>query len=562
MKLFFPLFFILLLSGCQAISTKAPAFIEVSKAENTDDGINNENIETETVNDEEQDSEFSREDSNSEEITEVNHEEGEGLIYLVEKEVEPEVEITTDKNYKNIWLKLAEGFSFEVPDNARIAKQRDYYLSHPTYLDQVSKRAEPFLWLIVEQIEKNDLPLELALLPLVESTFDPYAYSSSGAAGLWQFMPVTGIRYGLKQDWWYDGRLDVVASTKSALQYMQVLHEYLGEDWLHAFAAYNSGEGRVERAVNKNKKEGKPVDYWNLSLPGETEKYVPKFLALIDILRNHKKYGITLPNIPNKKALTYVSIDSQIDLAYAADLANLSLAEIQLLNPAFKHWATSPNGPHKMLLPNVVAKKFTTELAKVNKNQRIKWDRYVVKSGDNLSLIAQNNKTTTSVLKQINDLNSASLKVGQPLLIPIASQSQQQNLSEKAQRSEAQESPLNTSNKKVLYTVVEGDTLWDISRRYKVTSKQIAKWNRLTSKHTLQLGQELTIWKKSSSNLAVKTTPVITYLVRSGDSLDGIALKFNVQTDDLVRWNNIQNSRYIQPGQKIKVYAEKGQSNT
>jgi membrane-bound lytic murein transglycosylase D len=573
MKLFIPLFFILLLSGCQTMSTTAPAAVQVSAATNVEQGVDtqndfNEEVQNESINTEEVEGtasnyQVSHQEPDTEE-TSNEVEQDEGLAYLVEKEVETETGTLSEKEYKNLWLKLAENFKFEVPDNDRVAKQRDFYLKNPTYLQQVSKRAEPFLWLIVEQIEKNDLPLELALFPIVESTFDPYAYSPSGAAGLWQFMPVSGIRFGLKQDWWYDGRRDVVASTRGALQYVQVLHQYLGEDWLYAFAAYNSGEGRIERAINQNKKQGKDTDYWSLDLPRETTEYIPKLLALVDILRNHEKYGIALPHIPNKKALTYVDVGSQIDLAYAAELADLSIAEIQLLNPGFKHWATSPNGPHKILLPNVVAKKFSTNLAQVSKSQRIRWDRYLVRAGDTLNLIAQRKQTTTAVLKQINDLDSTKLKVGQPLLIPIASESQQQSLSQQAQRFEQQESPSNTGNKKVLYTVVEGDTLWDISRRYKVTSKQIAKWNGLTTKHTLQLGQELTIWKQSTNTTTAKRQASINstiYSVRSGDSLDGIAQKFNVNTTDLARWNNIQSTQYIQPGQKIKVYLAANKSS-
>lgn len=534
MKLFFPLFFILLLSACQSTSFQTANFPEETI-------FNQERNELEEQDDEE------------------------GLTNLVEIESSQAIEGLSKKHYDNLWLKLAEGFDFEVPDNSRIAIQRDYYLRHPKYLQQVSKRAEPFLWLIVEQIEANNLPFELALLPVVESTFDPYAYSYAGASGLWQFMPISGARFGLRQDWWYDGRRDVYASTRGALRYMQILHRYLGNDWLYAFAAYNSGEGRVERAIAKNRKAGMPVDYWNLDLPKETEKYVPKFLALVDILRNHEKYDIDLPFIPNKQALTYVDIGSQIDLSYAAELAELSLAEVQLLNPAFNHWATSPDGPHKLLLPSVVAKEFSNKLAKVDKNKRIRWDRYRVKSGDSLSMIAQRNQTTTSVLKQINDLNSSFIKIGQPLLIPIASASQQQYLSLQAKRLQDQESSQQLTKKKVTHKVIEGDTLWDISRRYKVTSQQIAKWNGLKVKQTLRLGQTLKIWKASSVNTFANTKKItrhVTYHVRTGDSLGGIANKFNVKTADLVRWNNIKNSRMIKPGQKIKVYVDVKKSDT
>ena len=522
MKLFLSLFLVLLLSACQSTPVQEPAPIEVSE-------------EPELV-------------------------EEEGLNHLVEEEVNDQSEPIASKGYDNLWLKLAEGFEFEVPNNARIDKQRDYYLSHPTYFKKVSKRAEPFLFLIVEQIEAKGLPLELALLPIVESTFDPFAYSHAGASGLWQFMPVSGKRFGLHQNWWYDGRRDVYASTRSALKYMSILHDYLDKDWLYAFAAYNSGEGRVKRSIAKNKKNNKAVDYWNLSLPKETKDYVPKLLALVDILRNHEKYGVELPYIPHKQVLTYVDISSQIDLAYAAELAGLSLAEIQLLNPAFNHWATSPEGPHKLLLPSVVAEQFSEKLAKVDKNKRIRWDRYSVKAGDSLSVIAKRNQTTTAVLKQINDLNSSFIKIGQPLLIPVASKSQQQYLFSQAKRFEREETKYGADKRKVTYKVVEGDTLWDISRRYKVTLKQLAKWNGFNAKKTIRSGQELTIWKLTSKLKIAPATQGVIYYVRVGDSLDRIAQKFNVKTVDLVRWNNLQNKKYIQPGQKIKVYVARSRT--
>lgn len=463
----------------------------------------------------------------------------------------PAVQPLSTQESDNIWLKLARGFEFDVPDNSRIAKERDYFLSHPSYLKQVSKRAEPFLYLIVEQIEAQQLPLELALLPVVESTFDPFAYSPASASGLWQFMPTTGKRFGLHQDWWYDGRRDVHASTTAALDYMVILHDYLDDDWLYALAAYNSGEGRVKRAVQKNKNNKKPIDYWNLSLPRETERYVPKLLALVDILRNHEQYGVELPYIANEQVLTYVDTGSQVDLSYAAKLANLTVAEIQLLNPAFNHWATSPNGPHKLLVPTVVAQEFSQKLAATDNKDRVRWARYKVRSGDSLSVIAQNNGTTTQVLKQVNDLNGSFLKIGQPLLIPVATQSQHNRLYAQAQRFQAQQSK---SKRKVMHTIVEGDTLWDISRLYKVTSKDIAKWNKMKPNKTLRLGQKLTIWKevKQSSN----KTRRVTYKVRSGDSLGVIAQKFNVKVTDLIAWNKLQKKKYIKPGQKLLLHVD------
>ena len=537
MKFICSLSLLLLLTACQ-VTTKSENVVEHNEQTVISDDLNNEQ----------------------------NGVEEEGLANLVEDNTTADIDVTQNRLapvvYDNLWLKLAEGFEFVVPENSRIAKQRNYYLKHPKYLQQVSKRAEPFLYLIIEQIEAKNLPLELALLPVVESTFDPFAYSPSSASGLWQFMPATGKRFGLKQDWWYDGRRDVYASTEAALNYMQILHKFLGKDWLHAFAAYNSGEGRVLNAVRKNKKKKKPSDYWHLSLPKETEDYVPKLLALVDILRNHKKYNIELPVIPNKQVLTYVDTGSQLDLAYAAKLAELSVAEIQLLNPAFNHWATSPDGPHKLLVPTRIAAQFNEELSKSDKNKRIRWERYKVRSGDSLSMIAQKNRTTTNVLKQINDLNGSFIKIGQPLLIPIAGKSQQEYLYSQAQRFERSQAKNAKNKRKIQHTIVEGDTLWDISRRYKVTSKEIAKWNNMNSKQTLRLGQRLTIWKTSSAKQKKQVAHRVTYKVRSGDSLGVIAEKFNVKTADLVRWNKLDGKKYIRPGQKLNVYIDLRKSRT
>jgi membrane-bound lytic murein transglycosylase D len=474
---------------------------------------------------------------------------------LVEEKSLPET-------YDNLWLKLAEGFEFEVPKNARVAKQRNYFLKHPNHLAQVSKRAEPFLYLIIEQIEAKNLPLELALLPVVESTFNPFAYSHSNAAGLWQFMPRTGVRFGLTQDWWYDGRRDVYASTGAALTYMDILHNYLDENWLHALAAYNSGEGRVERAVRANKKYNKPTDYWHLSLPKETQEYVPKLLALVDIIRNHKKYGIELPVIANKQVLTYVDTGSQLDLAYAAKLAQLSPDEIQLLNPAYNRWATSPNGPHRLLIPTTIAEQFSKKLANTAQNKRIRWSRYTVQSGDNLGFIARKKDTTVSVLKQINDLDSAFLKIGQPLLIPLTSKAKNDDLYRQAKRFEGQQVSASKGKKKVIYTVSEADTLWDISRDFEVRVKEIAKWNTISSTKPLQLGQKLTVWKAIKSASDKNATQRMTYQVRTGDSLHRIASKFDVKLADLVRWNELNKGEYIQPGQKLELYVAVQKSRT
>lgn len=270
----------------------------------------------------------------------------------------------------DVWQRIRSNLNLTIPKNSRVASQRDWFVKHPTYLTRVAKRAEPFLFYIVEELEANNMPIEIALLPIVESAFDPFAYSHGRASGMWQFVPGTGKRFGMKQNWWYDGRRDVVASTQGAIEYLKYLNEFFDGDWMLALAAYNSGEGRVRRAVRKNQKKNLPTDFWSLDLPKETRAYVPKLLALADIVKRSDELKIKLHEIENSSVLTQVNIGSQLDLAKAAQLAELSLTELQRLNPGFNRWATDPDGPHYLLLPSHKVAVFEEGLAKLSKKDR------------------------------------------------------------------------------------------------------------------------------------------------------------------------------------------------
>lgn len=275
-------------------------------------------------------------------------------------------EIITEVVITDVWERASAKFALTIPDDARVTAQKKWYLKHPEYMSRVVKRAKPFLYYIVEEIEKRDMPMELVLLPIVESAFDPFAYSHGRAAGMWQFVPATGKRFGMDQARWYDGRRDVIASTQGALDYLTYLNKMFDGDWLHALAAYNSGEGRVMRAIKSNKRAGKPTDFWNLSLPRETRAYVPKLLALADILKHKEEYAFAWPEVENVAVIKVVDIGSQVDLAFAADLAGLSLKELHGLNPGFNRWATSPEGPHRLVLPLDKADAFSQALAKID----------------------------------------------------------------------------------------------------------------------------------------------------------------------------------------------------
>lgn len=461
---------------------------------------------------------------------------------------------TTD----DVWQRIRQQFQFDIPENRRLTVQRDWFVKHPSYLDRVAKRAQPFLHYIVEELEKNEIPLEIALLPIVESAFDPFAYSHGRASGMWQFVPGTGKRFGMKQNWWYDGRRDVIASTQGAIQYLKYLHKFFDGDWLLVLAAYNSGEGRVRRAVKNNLRKNKPTDFWSLDLPKETEAYVPKLLALADIIKRPEDFDIELFKIENESVISRINIGSQLDLAKAANLAQISLAELQRLNAGYNRWATDPDGPHYLVIPNNKKDIFIDKLSKLSSKERLSWQRYKIKSGDSLGKIAKKFHTQISLIQQVNDIKGSQIRAGKYLLIPVAAQSLDQYIFSEQQRLVKTQSR-QQSGTKVSYKVKSGDTLWDISRAYKVTSKQIAKWNGMAPRDTIRPGQKLVIWQKSQALRTSKRTvePAvmrnIRYKVRSGDSFARIANKFNVTIKDIERWNNLSRNKYLQPGQMLKL---------
>ena len=256
-------------------------------------------------------------------------------------------ELTDD----TVWTRIRDGFRLEVDlEQKRLQQELDWYARHPAYLERVMRRAEPFLHYILEETEKRDLPTELVLLPVVESAFQPFAYSHGRASGIWQFIPSTGKLYGLEQNWWYDGRRDIYESTQAALNYLVNLNKLFDGNWTHALAAYNSGPGNVRKAIRKNNKRGRPTDFWNLSLPKETRMYVPKLLALKHIMMNPHDFQISLLCIPDSPGFQRVDAGSQIDLALAADLAGIDIQTLYRYNPAFNQWATPPSGPHAMIM--------------------------------------------------------------------------------------------------------------------------------------------------------------------------------------------------------------------
>jgi len=457
-----------------------------------------------------------------------------------------------------VWERLLAGYSLDKPLNKRVQTEYDWFSSHPEYLQRVQQRAEPFMHFILNEVEKRNMPTEMALLPVVESAFQPFAYSHGRAAGLWQFIPSTGRAYGLKQNWWYDGRRDVIASTAAALDYLQALHKQLGGDWEYALAAYNAGAGNVRKAIRHNKRKKRPVDFWSLGLPKETQAYVPRLIAISMVFRDAEKLGISLDSIPDEPRIAVVPIKSQIDLAKAAEMADISVEELYNLNPAYNRWATDPAGPHRLVLPIESEAVFSQRMAELDESDLLQWQRYKIKNGDSLIRIANKHKTTVAIIKDVNNLKSHRIRAGKYLLIPVSSASPEVYSKTVSQRL-AQKQSVKRSGTKIEYTVQPGDNLWDISRTYKVSYKKIAKWNGMAPTDTLRTGQTLVIWtkqKSSNTTLAVNDVPKriskVSYTIRKGDSLSRIANKFNVSVADIKKWNTI-NKKYLQPGDRLKL---------
>ncbi len=459
----------------------------------------------------------------------------------------------------NLWWIIRQKFQLPISDNKRVISQRSWYARHPSYMQRVTERATPYLYHIVQELDKRDMPMELALLPIVESAFDPFAYSHGRASGMWQFIPETGKRFGLRQNWWYDGRRDVYYSTIAALDYLEYLHKRFNGDWLHAIAAYNSGEGNVLRAIRKNKRKGKATDFFSLDLPRETEAYVPKLLALAELLKDNEQYGLDWTPIKNSPYFEKVTVSSQIDLVVAADLAQLEMDEFYTLNPAFNHWATEPKRSTEILVPVDRKDLFEKALADTPPANRIAFKRYVIRPGDSLLSLSKKFNTTVELLRSTNGIRGNMIRQGDSLLIPTASYKSGDYLKSSSNRLAAKQNRKRSGQKVEVY-VQKGDSFWSLSREYKVGMRELASWNNMAPTDPLKIGQKLVVWTKSPSVASTggikNKTRKIHYKVRRGDSIARIAGKFRVKVADVVRWNRINPDKYLQPGQNLTLYVD------
>jgi membrane-bound lytic murein transglycosylase D len=362
---------------------------------------------------------------------------------------------------EDVWHRIRIQLQFAPSNHERVQNRVDWYLKHPNYMETITKRAEPFLYYIVNEVERRGLPIELALMPLIESDFDTSAYSHKHASGLWQLTPLIAKHYGVKIGPWYDGRQDVIDATNAALDFLTYLHKRFDGNWYHAIAAYNTGEGRVARAIRNNKKQGKSTDFFHLKLPRQTRHYVPKLLAAAQLLREEQ---MAFPKIANQPTIDV------IDMRHGVILDDKKKwAQLEVLNPGYTRFPALLDGPKHLVLRKGESQNWQDYVANLPEMPSEQWQKYTIRSGDSLSVIAQRHSITVSQLKSFNQLKSSRIRAGDTLMLPIL------------------------ADKQIEYKVKSGDSLWRIARHFDVTVSKIKQWNSL-SKDVLRIGDKLTIF--------------------------------------------------------------------
>lgn len=505
-------------------------------------------------------------------------------------------DITRYRNADNLWDVLRDEFSLQhYEESYAVQAKIEWYMNNQDYLLRTASRAAPYLYYISQQVRKRHLPAELVLLPIVESGYNPFSVSNVGASGLWQLMPDTASGLGVKRDWWYDGRRDVIASTRAALNYLAYLQSFFEGNWLLAIAAYNTGEGNVLAAIKRNIRDGRDTDFWALPVAQETRDYVPSLLALAVIISRPDKYPVYLPPVRSAPYLAQVDIGTQINLKYAAMLAGISHQKLLQLNPAFKGPSTSVNGqPYKLVLPIENVEQFTENLARSPLNQKIDWVHYRVKSGDTLLSISRKFRTNTADIRKMNHLSRTNLRPGTNLLIPhkgptdstdfnsdsdgdifpeqqeiLASNNSKRDVApaaKKVRHIEEIAPAIKTARNYALqpgdtiYMVRAHDTVEKIASHFHVSSKSLRAANQIAGSK-LKPGKQLLVpthlkmlTKKSTP--APKTKKVqpgdTVYMVRRGDTIEKIARKFRT-TASAIRITNLIDNSMLSEGESIVI---------
>lgn len=452
--------------------------------------------------------------------------------------------------YGDVLARIRSNLALPQVNNTRVDREIEWLQRNPDYVARVFGRAQRYMHHIVNEVEARGLPGDLALLPVVESAFNPFAYSRSHASGLWQFIAPTGERYGLKRNYYQDQRRDVLESTRAALEFLAQLHERFDGDWFLAIAAYNYGAGNIQRAINRNVALHRSTDFFSLSLPAETRAYVPKLIALAKMVRSPEAYGLYLPPIPDTPYFRVVATQGPVDLRLMSEVAGVDTEELHALNPAWNRWITDPEGPHRVLIPEVVADNFSTKLTALDGHARARLGIHTVAAGESLTSIAGRYQVPEAFIDRMNGGARADLKTGDELWVPAGDVSQLR-------------AGLGSDMERRTHRVKNGESLWSISRRYGMSVQQIARMNHLSTGAVLHPGQRLQVAGSSgsggsasgtdSTRRVAATSGKVSYKVRRGDTLSGIARRFEVTVRDLQAWNNMGRSTALRAGQFLTI---------
>jgi len=383
----------------------------------------------------------------------------------------------------DLWDITRENFEFtDSYNNPRVLSEIKYYSSYPPHLLKVSAQAEPFYHYILNEILDRGMPAEVAVLPVIESLYDPTAYSTSKASGIWQFIPSTATYLGIEINDWYDGRRDVITSTQTALDYLESLNKRFDGDWMLTFAAYNGGGGTVSKAMRKNREKGLPTDYWSLNLPKETTNYVPKILAISALIQDPEQYDLVLPSIANEAYFKEITVKRPINLNKLASLSKVDQEDITMLNAGFLKNITLLSGTHKLLVPIENSEIIVTNVATLEQDSPFELARHKVKNGDVLGRIATRYGSSIKMIKELNNMSSSKIRVGKTLLIPMLDASNNN-------------SQLVASNSKghKIHKINNGDTFWGLARRHNTSVKKLLSANGLSENTTLRIGSSIKI---------------------------------------------------------------------
>lgn len=405
-------------------------------------------------------------------------------VDIIQKPIEP--------TYENIWARIRAGYGLPTASNAKIDAQLKFYSNNRAYFSKITQQSEPYLYYVVSELQTNNMPLELSLLPFMESAYNPTA-SSAGNAGMWQLAQATGKNFGLKKNNWYDGRKDVVASTDAVIRLLKKLNAMFDNDWLLTIAAYNAGEGTIQQAIAKNKRAGKPIDFWSLPLSQTTQGYVPQLLALAKIVANPDQYGYKLYPIADVPYFVKVNLESQISMVDATLNTDLSSTQLKKLNAGYSSWLTDPTGPHMLLVPVADAAAFTLKLDSLPKLPSINYLEYSVRKGDTLDSIAKKYAVSVGGLANINNLKSTGVSAGQKLQIPLSNTTAINDKPDSVPTPNKDTATSATSANTDYYIVKSGDSFWSIAKAQKMSVGELLRLNNLTDKAAIKPGQKLVV---------------------------------------------------------------------